>query len=339
MLPRLMADPRIDVGPVLLGPGAAAALDVPSGIPTVVLPGRWAALRRRWSGEVTRAGADVVFVPTALSFRTYAVPLVISLSDVLMSPANTASHPLPVRVRSVLHRRLARLSAGHACCCVAVSEEARAVAMHTLAAPGDRVTVVYLGAPDEAAAPRPRAPIRRLLFVSDVYRHKNLSVVLRALRHVEQPLELTVVGAPIDKRHHGELAVLSAEVPDRHRVHIVGHQAGEDLRRHFLRADCFIWPSLAESFGLPLLEAHAYGLPVLASDTRVSREIMGDAAQYFDPHDPRSVAAAIRDGAVSGVGRGPLPRSYSWDEAAARTAEVLLAVARNGVANGTPRSR
>ena len=55
----------------------------------------------------------------------------------------------------------------------------------------------------------------------------------------------------------------------------------------------FIFPSLAEGFGIPLLEAMACGVPVIASDIPVFHEVASDAAQFFDPHDEEELASVM----------------------------------------------
>jgi glycosyltransferase involved in cell wall biosynthesis len=66
-----------------------------------------------------------------------------------------------------------------------------------------------------------------------------------------------------------------------------------DVPRLYRDSDLFVFPSIAESFGHPLVEAMASGLPILASDIPVCREICGEAAIYFDPFDEKSLAQAI----------------------------------------------
>ena len=62
----------------------------------------------------------------------------------------------------------------------------------------------------------------------------------------------------------------------------------------------FVFPSLVESFGHPLVEAMAAGLPIAASDIPVHREVCGDAAIYFDPFDPNELADRIESLKTSG---------------------------------------
>ena len=76
-------------------------------------------------------------------------------------------------------------------------------------------------------------------------------------------------------------------------VKILGRVSDEELLRLYHQAECFIFPSIYEGFGLPPLEAMACGCPVLAADIPVVHEVCADAVEYFDPHDPRSIHEAI----------------------------------------------
>ena len=105
-----------------------------------------------------------------------------------------------------------------------------------------------------------------------------------------------------------------------------------DLRRAPAR---MAFPTLAEGFGLPILEAMAEGLPVMASDLPVLREVGGDAALWFDPLDLDSIADALRTVAtrpevLPGMAAAGLEqaRLFCWE----RVAEETLAVFRTALA-------
>lgn len=76
-------------------------------------------------------------------------------------------------------------------------------------------------------------------------------------------------------------------------VKILGRVSDEELLRLYHQAECFIFPSIYEGFGLPPLEAMACGCPVITSDIPVQHEVCADAALYFDPYDVKSIHEAI----------------------------------------------
>ncbi len=69
----------------------------------------------------------------------------------------------------------------------------------------------------------------------------------------------------------------------------------EEIVRLFAGAKAFVFPSFAEGFGLPPLEAMAAGVPVVCSDIPVFREVYGDAVLYVDPNRPESIAEGVRE--------------------------------------------
>ena len=78
-------------------------------------------------------------------------------------------------------------------------------------------------------------------------------------------------------------------------VRMLGRVSDEELIRLYHQADCFIFPSLYEGFGLPPIEAMQCGCPVLASDIPVLREVCGDAAEYFNPMDVDDIRRTIQN--------------------------------------------
>ena len=110
---------------------------------------------------------------------------------------------------------------------------------------------------------------------------------------------------------------------------MTGALAPDDLDAVYRAADAFVYPSVYEGFGLPVLEAMTRGVPVVASNTSSLPEVTGDAAIGVNPRSVRELAAAIESlctdvdlaERLAAAGRRRAER-FSWDETAARTAEV-----------------
>ena len=153
-----------------------------------------------------------------------------------------------------------------------------------------QISVVY-GAVDctrfhrLSSIPSPESPFA--LAVSSIDPRKNFPMLVKAFKGLEG-CQLYIVG----KRNHvfsqqnGIDEALS-------NVKFLGRVSDEELRRLYNQAVCFIFPSIYEGFGLPLLEAMTCGCPVLASDIPVFREVCGDAAIYFNPYDEMSIRNTI----------------------------------------------
>lgn len=104
------------------------------------------------------------------------------------------------------------------------------------------------------------------------------------------------------------------------------------------QADVFVFPSLSETFGHPMVEAMACGLPVIAADTAVNREVLGDAALYYRPHRPNELVDAIRrldqepflraDLVARGIARAT--DCFSWEAHVDRLIDTLATAAAKG---------
>src|ERR1019366_2400363 len=90
-----------------------------------------------------------------------------------------------------------------------------------------------------------------------------------------------------------QLRARAAEVGAGEDVRFLGWVSAAELEGLYAAAACFVFPSLAEGFGLPVLEAMARGLPVACSGRGALAEVAGDAALRFDPESERAIAASI----------------------------------------------
>jgi glycosyltransferase involved in cell wall biosynthesis len=169
-----------------------------------------------------------------------------------------------------------------------------------------------------------------VLFVSSLWPYKNCDGLLRAWALARGELggrQLAVVGAGRDETYVASLHALADELGIAEDVVFVGGIPLEQTVSFYRAADLFVYPSLNETFGLPLLEAMACGCPVVTSDTSAMPETAGGAAVLADPNDPASIARAIVE--VAGPGRDRLrdlglnrASQFTWAATGAATLDV-----------------
>lgn len=187
----------------------------------------------------------------------------------------------------------------------------------------------------------------RLLWVSHYAEHKNLETLLRAAEILceelggEMSFELALtMDAALRNGQHTAVAETERELLERLDgvVRLEGVRSYEETWEMYRAADMFVFPSLCESFGHPLVEAMASGLPVVASDIAVHREICGDAAEYFPVRDAAALATTLgrlmKDAAKRRVlavrGRERVAQ-FLWEDHVARLVELWrrMAAERN----------
>lgn len=150
---------------------------------------------------------------------------------------------------------------------------------------------VYLPDPAEVPPPDEREPL--ILFVGALQKRKNVAALVKAFARVDAPWELALVGGQGYGWQAIEAAVAAS--PARGRIKRIGYCDDTALRSLYARAAIFAFPSLDEGFGLPVLEAMAWGLPVLTSNRSSLPEVAGDAALLIDPVE----GASMEDGLIA----------------------------------------
>jgi len=138
-----------------------------------------------------------------------------------------------------------------------------------------------------------------LLHVSSYATHKNIEVVLEALPAVLRAGHKIKWLTTLSREKTGDKPQYDAFFQRAQSLGLCeiiessGHLRHEELIWLYRHADLFVFPSYTESFGQPLIEAMAAGLPIVASDRPVHRELGGDAVLYFDTFDPEDCARQI----------------------------------------------
>ncbi|GDY31326.1 glycosyltransferase family 4 protein [Gandjariella thermophila] len=278
---------------------AAAAIPGVEGPRVLPLPRR--ALVAAWErGLPLWPGGDAVHAPTPL-----APPRVPRGRSLVVTVHDTVpwTHPETLTRRGVAwHRRVIRRATRRAGA-VAVPTAAVAAELRGYAPGPAPVHVVPCGVPPslagppagaEAVAARLRLPERYVLAVGTLEPRKGLPVLIDALARPDAPdLPLVLVGPPgwggVDPHALAAAGGLPAD-----RLRVLGALTDAELAATLHRATVLAAPSLAEGFGLPVLEAMAAGVPVVHSDAPALVEVAGGTGRIARRGDPDALAAALR---------------------------------------------
>ncbi|MBD8880542.1 glycosyltransferase family 4 protein [Rhodanobacter sp. 7MK24] len=234
-------------------------------------------------------------------------------------------------------KRSAVQKADHIIC---ISENTRRDLIHFFGVPPHMTSVVYLGHSLTSVATDSR-PYRLpqdtpyLLYVGNRSGYKNFANLVAAYaQSIDLPKTYALVcfGGGKFTREEREL-VRSHRLPIEHVVHVEGDDSL--LSRLYSGAAAFIYPSLYEGFGIPPLEAMAHNCPVLCSNTSSLPEVVGVAAELFDPNDPDDIRSAIervvssRVVSTSLIARGrERIAQFSWDKCASETLDIYKQLIR-----------
>jgi glycosyltransferase involved in cell wall biosynthesis len=181
-------------------------------------------------------------------------------------------------------------------------------------------------------------PPNYIFFLGNTDPKKNVEGVLRSLSILrKRNVQIKLLTLDIDRKF---LAALSEKIGDTGVLDMIvftGYVPNEELPAIYSMAEMFIYPSLRESFGLPVLEAMACETPVITSDTSSMPEVAGDAALLVDPTDPESLVSAIArllgdENLREALREKGLKRAgeFSWKSNAIKTVRIYEALLANG---------
>jgi glycosyltransferase involved in cell wall biosynthesis len=283
---------------------------------------------------------DVLFAPNFVPPPTRVRRLVVTVHDLAFKRfPETAPHGTKWWLAR-LDRALDRATR-----VIAVSESTKRDLLEFSGVDPARVAVIPLGVdrtlfrppgPEAVAAARSKFGLEGpyLLYLGGIEPRKNLPNLVAAFSRLTAELQLVIAGSGVEWNPQGSnrllesLDKLPAEV--RGRVHRTGYVSEADKVALLGGAEVFVYPSLYEGFGLPVLEAMACGTRVVTSNGSSLPEVAGDAAILVDPTDPTAIADGI-DRVLGDValrkrlGEAGLARAerFTWEETATRTAAVL----------------
>ncbi|GEM_PF-6828863 len=192
---------------------------------------------------------------------------------------------------------------------MAASHYSKSCLVNLLGVDPDRIKVFHLSCDQEIFRPAPvdrerllaghgvDAKAKVLFHLSSGERRKNFPMLLAAIKLLVRDIpELVLLKAGKDLHPRDRLAAeaLVAELGLTKQVRFIGSVDDVRLAELYRACDCFAYPSLAEGFGLPVLEAQACGAPVVTSNVTSLPEISGPLCRAVDPKDVRALAEALR---------------------------------------------
>ena len=192
-----------------------------------------------------------------------------------------------------------------------------------------KIAVTHLGYPQKQNNLKRIIASPYILFVGTRWKYKNFENLLSAIslsKKITKFFKLVVFGG-------GKFSEFELSLFKKYQFNInnVIHIEGNDYKLYscFNFASAFVYPSLYEGFGLPILESFLYDCPVICSNTSSLPEIAGNGAEYFDPYDPKSIQLSIEKILFSESDRNYLIQNgqkqlkkFSWDNCASQTLKI-----------------
>jgi glycosyltransferase involved in cell wall biosynthesis len=233
-------------------------------------------------------------------------------------------------------REQKRRAVSSAAAVICISETTRRDVQDYYGVPADKTFVVPLAHSDSFypletvdEASRPQKPF--LLYVGKRTQYKNFDLLLEAFGSWRSRTDVDLVVVTDSEWSTDEQRSLAKFGLDS-RVKLLIDIDDEQLRRLYGQAVAFVYPSLYEGFGIPLLEAMACGCTVVASDIPSSREVAADCPLYFDPTSAEDLRTAL-DKALQEIGNqerrtAAMERAatFSWNNTALQTLEIYRSV-------------
>ncbi|MEO7002001.1 MAG: glycosyltransferase family 1 protein [Ktedonobacterales bacterium] len=255
-------------------------------------------------GALRRVGADVFHSPVNVLPERLPCASVVTIHDLAFVRYPQYFRP----TRRIYQQQFTRRSVRAATLIVAVSQSTKRDLVEAMQAPAERIRVIYPSidgdfqpTADPATLAEFRArhdlPDRYLLFLGTLEPRKNLETLVHAYARLRSLLpdapQLVLAGAK-GWFYESLFARVRTTGMERY-VTFAGYVSREEQPLWYAAATMFIYPSLYEGFGLPIVEALACGVPTLTSNVSSMPEAAGTVAIQVDPHDADGLAYAMRD--------------------------------------------
>jgi glycosyltransferase involved in cell wall biosynthesis len=248
---------------------------------------------------------------TDASFRLNS-PFIVSVMDTItLSQSNlyTRTQQIKQQMMHAIGQRIVQ----RAIRIIAISEHTKKDIVKYYNVPSEKIDVVYLAADkyffdpyskNEKDAILAKYGINKpyVFYVGGIDPRKNVNIIFKSLRLLLEKQQycpiLAFAGNISNQREYPAMLNLIRTLGIENRIKFLGYVEDKDLPLLYSASIAFIYPSLYEGFGLPVLQAMAAGTPVITTKLSSIPEVAGNAALYIDPNDPLSLAQTM-EGIIS----------------------------------------
>ena len=252
--------------------------------------------------KLTNLGADVLFMSSGTAIGNCHVPqVVLAMNPWCMVPG--VHKRVGEKVKAALQRIAYRQAVQKADMMVYCSEYLRGLYVSNAGRDAARSAIAYPGLDNDVLAfldgPNglPERKQNRIVCVSRMLPHKNVETVVSAMAVLKKEhllvAELAIVGAWADTGYERRIRDLVFKLGLRDSVLLKGHLTREELFGEYAEAMVFCLTSTCESFGIPSVEAQAFGTPVVCSRCCAMPEVCGEGGLFVEPGDVDGTANAL----------------------------------------------
>ena len=248
---------------------------------------------------IKRYGIDVLHLPNIMPLFIQYVPTVITVHDLAEHWVKKYSG-----LRQHYRKQIVSVSSNKASRIIAVSERTKSDLTNIAGIPPDKIDVTYEAGtlvpirfeePVDAVLRRYGIRGKYILYVGKFLHHKNVARIIEAfarLKH-EHDISQSLVLVGKQDKNVDVLMRLAENLGIRDAIIVTGYVPDEELPYFYKGAALFVFPSLYEGFGLPVIDAMSCGIPVITSNVSSLPEVAGDAAILVDPLSTEAIAEGM----------------------------------------------
>lgn len=247
----------------------------------------------------TNENLDILHVPHFNVPILYRKKFIVTIHDLIhnqfQQESTTTKNPLVFKIKRYAYSKIIKNAITKSQKIIVPSNATQEEILKAYKVDPNKIKVIYEAAEEEYFQMKNRKSKvvnrkKQLLYIGNAYPHKNLNNLLDAIIPLDIKLTIVCPRNVFKKRLENEIEKKGLI----RRVQVISYQQPDQLAKIMSGSTAYLFPSLAEGFGIPGLNAMAAGIPVIASNIPTLKEVYDDAAIYFDPKDPKDITQKIK---------------------------------------------